>query len=219
MEGENAAILGRSSWWAQPGAPEASSAPPGLLEPESLVVLPHLESEPFTLPGAETVMFDWFPDGRRVLASLATRQGRHALVRFRTDEKNLPVEPVLAADARTIAAEHPAVSPDGRTVAFELWLLASGEKRTLLGIGTIPADAQTPIVFRTATDSAKAKLVVAGDARDPRWSPDGSKLLYSMVGPRGLTDLHVVGSDGSNPVNLTKGVGDNTDAAWSPAKR
>jgi hypothetical protein len=40
-----------------------------------------------------------------------------------------------------------------------------------------------------------------------------------MVGPRGLTDLHVVGSDGSNPVNLTKGVGDNTDAAWSPAKR
>jgi len=219
MEGENAAVLGQSSWWAQPGAEEAPSVPAGVVEPESLVVLSHLEAEPFMLPGAETVMFDWYPDGRRVLASLATRQGRHALVRFRTDEKNLPVEPVLTADTLTMGAEHPAVSPDGRTVAFELWRLESGENRTLLGIGAVPADAQSPVVIRKAADVAKIRLLVAGDARAPQWSPDGSKLLYTMVRPDGRTDLYVVAVSGSKAVNLTRGVGDNSDAAWSPARR
>lgn len=219
MEGENAAVLGRSSWWAKPGSaldgPEGST----IVEPESIVVLPHLESEPFVLPGAETVSFDWYPDGRRLLAALSTRQGRHALIRFRTDEKNLPVEPVLTADANTMVADNPVVSPDGKQVAFELWRVKASGDRVLLGIAVTPSDDATPVVIRNANDVDRLPLVVRGDARTPRWSPDGTRLLYSMVGDHGRMDLYVAKADGSGPINLTKGEGDNTDAIWSPAKR
>jgi Tol biopolymer transport system component len=55
-----------------------------------------------------------------------------------------------------------------------------------------------------------------GLPQNPRWSPDGSRLLYEMQRPDGKHDLWVINSDGTNRLNLTKGQGDKTDGAWSP---
>lgn len=217
LEGENAAALGVQSWWSSPKLSDADEAPQGVVEPESIVVLPHLEAEPFTLPGAERVMFTWFPDGRQVLAMIATRQGRCALVRCRTDEKNLPIEPVVSAEARTIAFEAPALSPDGRAVAVELWRSEAGGDRTLQGIGVIPVDAAAPMRIRSLRDADRLKIVIKGDARTPQWSRDGSRLLYSRVRPDGRADICVADKDGRNERNLTNGKGDNYDATWSPS--
>jgi Tol biopolymer transport system component len=53
----------------------------------------------------------------------------------------------------------------------------------------------------------------------PRWSPDGSRLLYELILPNGKHDLCVINKDFTNPINLTKGVGDNTQGVWSPAAK
>jgi Tol biopolymer transport system component/predicted Ser/Thr protein kinase len=55
----------------------------------------------------------------------------------------------------------------------------------------------------------------------PRWSPDGTKLLYVAEGGRGQyntplnLDIFVINADGTDPVNLTQTKGDDTDPAWS----
>jgi Tol biopolymer transport system component/predicted Ser/Thr protein kinase len=60
-----------------------------------------------------------------------------------------------------------------------------------------------------------------GDKTQPRWSPDGSRLLF--VGPGGLDsqgnplglDVWVINPDGSGIQNVTLNPGDDVDPAWS----
>ncbi len=61
-----------------------------------------------------------------------------------------------------------------------------------------------------------------GDKSQPRWSPDGSKLLY--VAPGGLddfgndlgSDIFIINADRSGETNnLTQSIGDDFDPAWS----
>lgn len=62
-----------------------------------------------------------------------------------------------------------------------------------------------------------------GDKTQPRWSPDGSRVLYVTHGGKddygndlGL-DIFVFSADRSGePVNLTRSPGDDLDPAWSP---
>jgi Tol biopolymer transport system component len=62
-----------------------------------------------------------------------------------------------------------------------------------------------------------------GDKSHPRWSPDGTKLLYAAPGGRdefgndlGI-DIYVMNFDGSGePANLTKSPGDDNEPRWSP---
>ena len=56
-----------------------------------------------------------------------------------------------------------------------------------------------------------------GKPSHPKWSPDGTKLLYEMARPDGGSDLWVINSDGLNNINLTKGEGSNTQGSWSTA--
>ncbi len=58
----------------------------------------------------------------------------------------------------------------------------------------------------------------AGDKRQPRWSPDGSELLYVAPGGEGNgLDIWKMKADGSSPpVNLSKHKGNETSPAWSP---
>lgn len=218
MEGEHAAVLGGGNWWSTQQDTTFSPAAPILVEPESIVVLPHMDAEPFVLPGAESVQFDWMPDGKRVVAALSTREGRHALVRFRTDEKNLPMELILTADKHTIRCEAPVVSPDGQHVAFELWQVKDNDDRVLLGLGMVPAEPPQPIGIASGKDIATITLLVKGDARSPRWSPDGSRLAYTAVDRNGRADVFVLSLKDKKTVNVTKGRGHNTDVAWSPAR-
>ncbi len=62
-----------------------------------------------------------------------------------------------------------------------------------------------------------------GNKGQPRWSTDGTKILYTAPGGSdtygndlGL-DLYVINTDRSGePINLTESIGDDFDPAWSP---
>lgn len=86
---------------------------------------------------------------------------------------------VSGEDTLVAAGTNPAVSPDGRTIAY-----------TNRGsVWTVPATGGTPIE------------VVPSSQRpvDPVWSPDGTRLSYSTE-----TDSWVVDADGSNPRRITR---------------
>jgi serine/threonine protein kinase len=61
-----------------------------------------------------------------------------------------------------------------------------------------------------------------GDKTQPRWSPDGQRLLY--VAPAGVDslgnklglDIWAINADGTGLTNLTSSPGDDTGPAWSP---
>jgi serine/threonine protein kinase len=61
-----------------------------------------------------------------------------------------------------------------------------------------------------------------GDKAQPRWSPDGQRLLF--IAPGGTdsfgnklgTDVWVMNPDGTGITNLTAASGDDTDPAWAP---
>lgn len=127
------------------------------------------------------------------------------------------------------ASDNPGVSKASR-IAFELWLLKSEGVRELAGIrvldvgegGTDENGAPKSQRFLTMpSDVPNIPLLVKASAdgkpQNPRWSPDGRRLVYEMVHSNGKRDLWTINPDGTNPINLTKGKGDNTDAAWAPA--
>ena len=57
-----------------------------------------------------------------------------------------------------------------------------------------------------------------GDKRQPRWSPDGSELLYVAAGPAGNgLDIWKMKADGSAPaVDISNHKGNESAPAWSP---
>lgn len=223
MEGENAPTLGRGQWWqkSENGSSEPTPEQRTVVEPESVIVLPGIDgSEPFIPHGAmaHVVGIDWLPDGKRLAVTLSTSERRHGLLVYRADEKMVTPRGIFAARGYTAALENPAVSPDGKQVAAEVWRMDSAENRELLGITVLPLDSDSPLVINRPEDIAKIPLKIKGHAKQPQWSPDGTRLLYTLPGPSGR-DLWVANADGSNPLNLTKGKGDNFDAVWSPARR
>ena len=50
---------------------------------------------------------------------------------------------------------------------------------------------------------------------NPRWSPDGARILYETH-RGGDWNIYSVNADGTNPVNLTNNPADDRDPAWSP---
>src|SRR6476620_4007738 len=53
------------------------------------------------------------------------------------------------------------------------------------------------------------------EATQPRWSPDGSKLVY-LVGPRQQGKIKVCDADGGNAHSLLEGEGPQRSPCWSP---
>jgi TolB protein len=220
-EGENAPAIGQQRWWEKQGNTDDPQSSAIIAEPESVIVLPSISGDvkPFLAGdgGAQKVYYDWFFDSARMGLSFNTRRFESVVFIIRTDDRLLPKQVLLFSRAMLIAVEHLAVSPDGSKVAFELWKQDSAENRTMLGIAVLPTDGKEILRIESAADIAKIPLPIKGEAHQPQWSPDSSRLLYWKSSPKGR-DIWVSRSDGTNPVNITKGQGDNSDAVWSPLK-
>ena len=100
---------------------------------------------------------------------------------------------VSLTEGTNIAA---ALSPDGSTLAFDLvgriWTMPSGGGEA------------TPL-----TDPL-------GDARQPSWSPDGSRIVFQAYWD-GNYHLWSVAADGSGLRRHTRGLYDHREPHWSPA--
>lgn len=87
----------------------------------------------------------------------------------------------------------PHVAPDGRRVAY-----------------TTPDGAVAVLDLGTGTETVLATASVI-----PRWSPDGRRIVFWRRGATGA-DIWIMAADGSAPVRLTRGGGENLEADWSP---
>ena len=105
--------------------------------------------------------------------------------------------PVLAQDT-TPLMRHPALSPDGETVAFSY----QGD------IWTVP------------TEGGRAVRLTVHEAYDahPRWSPDGAQIAFTSD-RYGNDDLYVMEADGSTPTRLTHHSTGDAIGGWTPDGR
>lgn len=144
----------------------------------------------------------WSPDGKRIaFARQRGEEGENSVCDScivtiklnRTGSKRLTSTRGLASN--------PAWSPDGKQIAYSLFVRRSG--------GDI-------FKMNAADGSQKKNLTNTRRAQEsePDWSPDGKKLAYtSFTESQGAFDrIFTMNADGSNQTNLT-----GRDGGWAPA--
>ncbi|HWM91179.1 MAG TPA: protein kinase [Thermoanaerobaculia bacterium] len=143
----------------------------------------------------------------------------------------------------------PAVSPDGRYIAFRserdgggLFIMgATGESvRRLTGFGYNPAwspdgreivfarqEGSDPAqrfdvskLWRIPAEGGEPRLLVGEDATQPAWSPQGLRIAYwSFSADTGQRSIWTVLRDGSDPVQAVANTHLNWNPVWSPDGR
>jgi Tol biopolymer transport system component len=212
------------------GQHHATPVPGGRSFDQILMVIPGNGNKMVGLDVGHEVSFSWEPGGSR-LASAYTEQdaigpdGKMQLMSgimlwsFKNPNKPEGI-PLFAGFGFSVEPKHVAWSPDGKKIAFEAWRLKAEGDRKLRGIAIINDLTSVRSQVTPETVETVQCMIPAGPEglpQNPRWSPDGSRLLFEVERPDGKHDLWLINADGTNKINLTKGVGDNTDGSWSPA--
>lgn len=103
--------------------------------------------------------------------------------------------------ALTTVFVHSALAQNiGQKIAFVSWRDANYEIYVMDPDG----NNQTRLTNHPATDDA------------PRWSPDGTRILFESLRDPGFGEIYVMNADGSGQMNLTNNPARDFDAQWSP---
>lgn len=113
--------------------------------------------------------------------------GRFLLYTIGSDQ--FAVRELATGETRTFQGASPAFSANGSTLVY---LSKEGSENTVVVL-PLRAGGEPVVVARTARPVAA-----------PALSPDGRRVVYQALQPREDWELYVVGSDGSNPVRLTR---------------
>ena len=134
------------------------------------------------------------PDGRTVLA-LGTPPSTGELVRFERQSGNFV--PTLSG----LAARDLELSRDGQWIAY----VNHGDAT----------------LWRSRSDGSDRRQLTFPPAlaSHPRWSPDGTWIVYCSHETGGLLRIFVVAADGGQPTELTKKGRTDEDPTWSPDGR
>jgi len=158
--------------------------------------------KPIGITAARHLSACWMPSGELVVGYI-DRKGENGIL-------IADVAAVTAGDIMMLDEDKGpgkiAVSPDGQKIAFEMWDVVKGTPNRPSGIY---------VVDKTGRN---LQPVLLGPATEPSWSPDGKRIACSMMNERGYGDIWVVRVDGSDPVNLTNGEGENRTPRWSPGR-
>jgi CubicO group peptidase (beta-lactamase class C family) len=189
---------------------------------------------------AADMMPAWSPDGSTIVF-VRGDPADSALFRMAADGSNTAQLADLGGFAHS-----PTWSPDGRLIAFirgdsdpmafgehgSLWVIAAdGSEPRLLLEQPVGAPAWAPggrwIAFESRDEAMprikvlnleEATVTDLGPGTLPRWSPDGSSLVFASD-RNGNLDLFVMARDGSSVQQLTTGPERDTLPLWSPDGR
>ena len=130
--------------------------------------------------------------GKKIFAAGVTRRGE--LVRF--DSQSKQFQPYLDG----ISSEYVSFSKDGRSVAYVSFPDGILWRANRDGSGRV----------QLSDPPSYPKL--------PRWSPDGTQILFMDVSPRGFDETFILSSEGGKKPKplLPEEDGPYTDANWSP---
>lgn len=141
----------------------------------------------------------WLPDGT-ALVYVVQEQTSSALILLPLDANTAPVE-IYRTEGRLNA---PAVSPDGRMIAF-------AERR----------DNGESNIYRMSVQGGPAERVTngLGNAATPSWSSDGQRLMFSAAretSDERLSKIYLIDRDGSNLQQIFADTGNDIYPYWVP---
>lgn len=115
--------------------------------------------------------------------------------------------PILRSIDDKDALTSPSISPDGTTL-----VVCVGKYE---GDGNFTHEFLYTYAAQVGAGQTVRELI-AGDARDPSWSPDGNKIVYVKALEDGTREIRTVNVDGSEDKAIASGKGDFIKPVFSP---
>lgn len=215
-------IIGRFAWAPAPGLDtQGLAAVEATADVQALVVLPTLSGrardtqtdQPNSPPlaAADTLTLGWSPTGNLLAVAMMGIKGLppgrqlSAIALFDREGNPAGSRPLALTQSASLGPQNPVFSPDGSTLCFELWQMPDLAHARCLGVYSVPTDGSQP-----------PHRLVAGDAEQVRFAPDGGHLLFLRARPGGGHDLYSAPVSGGAASRLSAEVADVTGFDVSP---
>jgi TolB protein len=157
-------------------------------------------AQPFTHNGSNNLFPNWAPDNSK-LAFVTYRSGRPEINIYSYIDGSRLTFPAFNSFAST-----PAISPDGKHIAFDLRTTRPAGD-TDINVSKLDGSDRRNITNNPALDTS------------PVWSPDGKQIAFSSSREGRGGQIFICNIDGSNVRRIVKEGGDAASPAWSPDGR